>query len=396
MKNINLNRLFAVLKSWYKSSSLFLLAVVVMFLLISLLTTIKPTYRVSSDTLNQSISQINGASFLYLFGMENHLFEQAYPESHKKFSLSNIALQMTTSIKPNDPRSLLGRELPGFDTFDGRIAIAGEGTDYTNIPIESSPPMEIFKDTQEQTNNDQASNQGNQQTDDHKPKPTTGKKNVVFVYSTHSRESFLPELSGVTDPNLAMDAKVNVTLVAKRLADALQDDGLGAQYDNTDFISILKDKGWQYYQSYDASRPVIKQAMATNKNLKYLIDIHRDSRPREMTTLDINGKNYAKIAFVVGEEYATYEKNFKLASDLHSLMNKEFPGISRGVITKQGSGTDGKFNQDLSDHAILIEIGGVENTLEELYRTADVVADLFSEYYWQAEKVSVDSPGDGN
>jgi len=37
----------------------------------------------------------------------------------------------------------------------------------------------------------------------------------------------------------------------------------------------------------------------------------------------------------------------------------------------------------------LIEFGGYDNTLEELYRTADVVAEVFSEFYWDAEKVNV-------
>lgn len=36
----------------------------------------------------------------------------------------------------------------------------------------------------------------------------------------------------------------------------------------------------------------------------------------------------------------------------------------------------------------MIEFGGVENRLNELYRTADALAEVFSEYYWQAEKVN--------
>ncbi len=46
------------------------------------------------------------------------------------------------------------------------------------------------------------------------------------------------------------------------------------------------------------------------------------------------------------------------------------------------------FNQDLSEQAILIEFGGVENNWDELNRTADALAEVFSEFYWDAEKVS--------
>ncbi len=66
-------------------------------------------------------------------------------------SLSNLAFRLTTSINPDDPRSLLGRELPGFALFDGRIVVAGEGTDYTNLPIESAPPMEVLMAEREAT-----------------------------------------------------------------------------------------------------------------------------------------------------------------------------------------------------------------------------------------------------
>ena len=61
--------------------------------------------------------------------------------------------------------------------------------------------------------------------------------------------------------------------------------------------------------------------------------------------------------------------------------------LSRGVFTKKGAGTNGKFNQDLSENAILVEFGGVDNTFEELYNSAEALADVISDYYWQAERV---------
>ncbi|MFP3367688.1 stage II sporulation protein P, partial [Pseudoalteromonas sp. SIMBA_148] len=66
-----------------------------------------------------------------------------------------------------------------------------------------------------------------------------------------------------------------------------------------------------------------------------------------MTTGTINGKSYAKLAFVVGEEHPNYEKNLQVATELHRRLESKFKGISRGVIAKKGSGTNGKFNQDL-------------------------------------------------
>jgi stage II sporulation protein P len=34
-----------------------------------------------------------------------------------------------------------------------------------------------------------------------------------------------------------------------------------------------------------------------------------------------------------------------------------------------------------------MEIGGTSNTLQESLNTAEALADVFAEYYWQAEKV---------
>ena len=47
------------------------------------------------------------------------------------------------------------------------------------------------------------------------------------------------------------------------------------------------------------------------------------------------------------------------------------------------SGSNGVYNQDLAPNSILIEIGGIENNLEELFNTVDLLAELFAEYYWQ-------------
>ncbi len=85
-----------------------------------------------------------------------------------------------------------------------------------------------------------------------------------------------------------------------------------------------------------------------------------------------------------------YESNQKLAMELHNLLDEKYKGVSRGVIVKNDPGSNSVYNQNLSDKAILIEFGGVDNTFEELNRSADALADVFSQYFWQAEKVNQD------
>jgi len=202
----------------------------------------------------------------------------------------------------------------------------------------------------------------------------------------------LPALKGVTDPDLAFHRTVNITKVGKRLAEELEKRGIGVEESTVDIQAELAKKGMKYYQSYDMSREVVMEAMKQTRDLQYFIDIHRDSRRRKYTTVTINGIDYARTVFIVGGENPNYEKNLRVATDLHQLLQKKYPGLSRGVIEKKGAETNGKFNQDLSGNAILVEFGGVDNTFEELFRTAAAVADVFSEYYWQAEKVQAPAP----
>ena len=52
------------------------------------------------------------------------------------------------------------------------------------------------------------------------------------------------------------------------------------------------------------------------------------------------------------------------------LWRIKYPGLSRGVMKHNSSGHNSVYNQDLSSNAMLIEIGGVDNTFEEMYLTA--------------------------
>jgi stage II sporulation protein P len=366
----------------------FAFCLMTMFTLTGILTSLKPEYRISSSSVYSITNSIAESSLVYLLGYENRYFLQAIPEGQQPPQITSTLFQKATSINLDDPRSLLGGELPGFLHFDGELLVAGDGTDYTDIPMESAPPMEVLLAEREAAV--QAVENVDEQNPD-KPVPpavsTNGKK-VVYLYHTHTRESYLPLLKDVTNPNEAFHPSANITVVGQKFAEELEQRGIGTEIDKTDFTGVLHKNGWKYGKSYDASRPIVQSAMAANRDLQFLFDLHRDSARKEKTTATINGKPYARVFFVVGGEHAKYEQNSKVADDLHNLIESKYPGMSRGIRLSKGAGTNGKFNQDLSENALIIEFGGVDNTLEELNRTAEAVADVFSEYYWQAEKVN--------
>jgi stage II sporulation protein P len=369
---------------------LVLLSVLFLFFVFSLsglLTSLKPQYRLTSSSVHHAANNLTGDLLLKVLGSENHYFLESLPTETEGPKLTNLLFKLSTNINLDDPRSLLGRELPGFSLFDSKIIVADAGVNYTNMPVESSPPTEVMKAESEAA----LQNLDDVQVGDNEASPppvlTTGDRKVVYIYFSHNRESYLPHLKGETDPDRAYHSKFNVTNIGDKLKVALEANGVGAEVSKTDVMGNLNKKKLGFGQAYQESRPMVQTAMAQNRDLQYFIDIHRDSKRKKDTTATIKGKSYARLAFVIGAEHSNYEQNLELASKLHQQLNKKYPGISRAVIEKSGKDTNGKFNQDLSGKAILIEFGGVDNTFEELYRSAEALADVFSGYYWQAEKV---------
>ncbi|MBY0122352.1 stage II sporulation protein P [Bacillus sp. S/N-304-OC-R1] len=366
----------------------FLLFLFMIFSISGALTALKPEYRISSSSVNNATNKITGEMLYQFLGWENRHFLKGVNEQTSP-PVMNSLFKMSTNINLDDPRSLLGRELPFFSFFDKQIIVAGEGTNYTNMPIESSPPIEFLQAEQEadlKNIEDLQETNGEQTTD--QPIHTTGDREVVYVYFTHNTESYLPYLDGVTNPDLAFHTKINVTKIGDKLKEELASKGIGTFVDKTDVQKKLNQKGWKYWKSYEESREVVKAATTANRDLTYFIDIHRDSRRRVQTTVDVNGKPYAKLAFVIGTANPNYEKNVKFANELHKRLETKYKGLSRGIVTQSGPNHNGIYNQDLSGNAILIEFGGVDNTFEELNRSAAALADVFSEFYWQAESVS--------
>ncbi|MBS4191361.1 stage II sporulation protein P [Bacillus sp. FJAT-49705] len=367
----------------------FLLFLLMIFSISGVITSLKPEYRISSSSVNTAANKITGEMLYHFLGWENHHFTKGIDDSSNSPTLTNIFLKLSTNINLDDPRSLLGNELPYFSLYDKKIIVAGEGTNYTNMPFESAPPLEILMAEQEATlQNIEDLDKSSGEESSGKPLNTTGDRKVVYVYFTHNRESFLPYLKGVTNPNDAQHSKVNVTKIGDKLKEALESKGIGTTVDKTDVQGNLVKKGWKYPRSYKESRSVVQAATAGDRNLTYFIDIHRDARRKEHTTLEINGKSYAKLAFVIGTEHPNYEKNVRLANELHKRLEKKYKGLSRGILPQQGPDNNGIYNQDLSENAMLIEFGGVDNTFEELNRSAEALADVFSEFYWQAEEVN--------
>ncbi|ADU31385.1 stage II sporulation protein P [Evansella cellulosilytica] len=208
---------------------------------------------------------------------------------------------------------------------------------------------------------------------------TNTEEPLVYIYHTHTHESFFPELDWKDDNALATayDKTVNVTLLGKHLGETLESKGIPVLWDDTDYTKMLEEQNLEYTESYNVARENINTVLNNHHSIKMLLDIHRDSLPRNITTTTINDEEVAKIGFIVSENHFNYEKNAEFAKQLHELLEERYPELSRGVLLL--ASTDRNYNQDLHDKSILIDIGGVYNTLEEVKQSAEYLAEIISE-----------------
>jgi len=210
------------------------------------------------------------------------------------------------------------------------------------------------------------------------------KEPVVYIYHSHNIESFIPELPAqeayseqVYRGQAYSDTK-NVTLVGKELSRALKEIQVPSIHDETDIAGILKQKGLHFPDSYKVSRENLQKVLAENDSIRMVFDIHRDSNKRLGSTIEIKGKEYARIQFIVSKTSKNYEVNKKFATQLHEQLEELYPGLSRGVVEK-GIDPPNTYNQDLHDNSLLLNIGGIENTLEETYRSTDILAQVLKD-----------------
>lgn len=348
--------------------------------------------------------------FLDLMGLEVPYLQSREREStfSQKNALRFVA-QYLTGVDPRDPKSLLSGTIPAMNRESANVLYSAKTGQPVDFPADFTPNAKVFRPVEPSGGKNALENPAEAnasvqpanpqsdaaQPDTHAIAAETLRKKTVLIYHSHNRESFLPELQekGIKSPDLAYDSKINMTLIGKRLSDKLQQLGVGTIYSDIDYPSVVKD--FNFAKSYAYSAKTVKEAFASHPDLHMVFDVHRDSLERDRTTARINGKDYAQVYLVVGKKNPQWEKNSEFAGKIHDKLEERLPGISKGVFGKSSHG-NAEYNQSLSPNSILLEIGGPYNTLEEMYRTADILAEVIADIYWQAEKVNAPSSSAGN
>ena len=206
------------------------------------------------------------------------------------------------------------------------------------------------------------------------PNPVDINNPIIYIYNSHQLENYSNkslDIYGIT-PNVLMASYI--------LKEKLNTMGLSTIVETTNLTDFLNANGWNHASSYKASRLLILNNKSKYNTLKYFIDIHRDSVSKEVATININNKNYARILFVVGLEHDNYQKNLDNMNALNKLCEKYYPGLSRGIYKKSGPGVNGIYNQDINEFTMLIEVGSYTNTIDEVFNTIEALSNVLYKY----------------
>lgn len=202
---------------------------------------------------------------------------------------------------------------------------------------------------------------------------------LIYIYNSHQGETYSYEY--LEEYNIIPD----VLMASKMLKEKLEVLGIKTIVEENDILKYMEINNLDHSGSYIASRFFLEKAINKYPSIKLFIDLHRDAIAHDLSYTIINGKNYAKVLFVIGLENPYYEKNLYTTNQINEKIKLNYPTLTRGIMKKQGYGVNGVYNQDLNNNVILLEMGGYENNIEEINNTLDIIAQILKEYINEKE-----------
>lgn len=275
-------------------------------------------------------------------------------EDEDRTELMAILFDYATGIDLTDPSTYIASQIPLLGIIDSSIITSGTETNisYANPndkPVNTPEPSESVAPTPT-----------NGQVDQNNP--------LVLIYHTHTTESYNPNLEA--NKNFSTDLSKTVAAVGDALEAELENTyGISTAHDKTIHDLPLRDEG------YSKSKTTLQSYLNQYPGIKIAIDLHRDGDvSKEKATVNINGENYARVMFVLSTN-SSVGSNKNLVASLNGILDAQYPGFSRGI-----SYSKYKYNQDLFDGCVLIEVGSNTNSFQEAVASTKVLAKMLSEY----------------
>lgn len=198
---------------------------------------------------------------------------------------------------------------------------------------------------------------------------------LIAIYHTHSSESYQPD----TGSDRTKGTPGGVVYVGEALAKSLWDIyGIPVVHNRT----IHDYPTWRL--SYVNSGETAESLVKNYPKLRMVIDLHRDAghsgEKINNYTIVSEGQRTARVMTIVGSDklglpHPYWRENLRFAREFNELMEELYPGLSRGVRLRE----DGRWNQHVHNHAVILEVGEVHNSQAEAEAAARSLARVIYE-----------------
>ena len=198
----------------------------------------------------------------------------------------------------------------------------------------------------------------------------------ILIYHTHGSEAYTQteqQRYVESDAYRTTDCTHNVVQVGEAMAEIFRSQGFEVVHDTTLYDYPT------YNGAYERSRAGVEKWLEQYPTIKFVLDVHRDA------IVSNDGAAYkliaqereekvAQVMLVVGSsdsgaEHPNWRGNLALAVKLQLALARDYSQLARPITLRST-----RFNQDLSVGALLVEVGGHGNTLEEALAGARLFA----------------------
>ena len=198
----------------------------------------------------------------------------------------------------------------------------------------------------------------------------------ILIIHTHGSEAYTMDGEDIyqeSDPSRTLDKNYNVVRIGDEMQKIFEEMGLSVVHDCT-----LYDYP-QYSGAYTRSGEAIKAWLKEYPSIQIVLDVHRDALVAENGTVykavtEVDGKKTAQVMMIVGTDdlgqtHPHWKKNLALAVRIQQKLDARWPTAARPIMLRSS-----RFNQQLTQGSLLVEVGSHGNTLQEALRGARLFA----------------------
>ena len=276
-------------------------------------------YSHSIWAVSQTVGHIEEATIEVYDQKDNYIFSTAMGivKGDKYISQDNIEYII---VKVNEKKAV-AKKIGKIDLLEGIKK-------QTNLSIPLTKPLSIADD----------------------------KKKLISIYHTHNGESYAPGPESVPKKGEIHDIGKNLAAhLEKKGVEVVQSNNLHLPHDGA---------------AYERSRSTALQLAKEQPDA--IFDIHRDGIPSKEEYLEeVNGKTISQVRLVVGRQNPNRKSNDQFAKSLKAVSDKHYPGFIRDIFYGGGS-----YNQQVSTHALLLEMGTHVIDEKQVSASADILGDV--------------------